>query len=82
MSQNEHAADVAQSAGNETAGQGPPGGLPDAVPDFVSDIHAEISEFVAGGSESLGQAVSDIASNAMAGEVAAALPDVAAVIPF
>lgn len=82
MAQNEHAADAAQNASDEVASQGPPTELPDAVPDFVGEIHSTINAFVGGGAESIGESVSGIASNAMAGEVAAVGVDAALVLPL
>jgi hypothetical protein len=78
MSQHETAADGAQGAGTDA---GPPSELPDPVPDFVSDIHSKINDFIGGGVENLGEAVSGIASSG-GGEAAAMAADVAMIIPF
>ncbi|MEF8881730.1 MAG: hypothetical protein V5A34_04295 [Halapricum sp.] len=67
MSPTENANDTAQTAGADTAGQGPPVDLPDAVPDFVTDLLATISEIV---------------SSANPVDVAAVAADVAAVVPL
>ena len=78
MSPTGNANDVAQNAGTETVGQGPPGGLPDVVPDFVSDLLATISE----GASGLGKSISEIASSANPAEIATVAADVAAAIPL
>jgi len=39
---------------------GPPEDMPEPVPEFVSDVHATISDFLSGGVENLGEAVSDL----------------------
>lgn len=78
MSQPETATDAAQNAGNETASQGPAGGLPDAVPDFVGGVLDSISA----GATDLGETVSDLASSANPAEVAAVTADVVAAVPL
>lgn len=83
MTQKTGAADEAQNASNAAseAGQGPPAGLPDSAPDFVGEVHSAIDGFVGGSSDALGGVVSEIASHAVVGDAAAALTDVATVIP-
>lgn len=80
MSRHEQAADGAQNA-TDAASQGPPDELPGAVPDFVGEIHSSINEFLGGGIESLGDAVSGVASSGGANDAAAAAVDVAMAIP-
>jgi hypothetical protein len=82
MAQHEQAVDGAQNAGTDAASQGPPSELPAAVPDFVGDIQSSIDDFLGGGVENLGEAVSGVASNGDAGEAAAAAADVAMIIPL
>lgn len=81
MTQHEQTADGAQDGSTEVAGEGPPDGLPDAVPDFVGEIHTTINDFLGGGVEHLGDAISGIASNGGGGEAAAMVADVAMVLP-
>lgn len=71
----------AQDASAEAASQGPSPELPDAAPDFVGDIHTTINDFVGGGIEGLGDAVSGVAANGMAGDAVSAAADVAMAIP-
>lgn len=80
MSRHEQAADGAQNA-TDAASQGPPSELPGAVPEFVDGIHSSINEFLAGGLEGLGEAVSGAASSGGAPDAAAAAVDVAMAIP-
>jgi hypothetical protein len=47
----------ADSANGE---QGPPSDLPGPVPDFVGDVHDAITDFLAGGIDALGEAVSGV----------------------
>lgn len=82
MSRHEQAADGAQNASTEAASQGPPSELPGAVPDFVSEIHSSINEFLGGGIESLGDAISGVASSGGASDAGAAAVDVAMAIPL
>jgi hypothetical protein len=42
---------------------GPPSDLPDQVPDFVGDILSNVNDFLSGGVDDLGEAVSDVAGN-------------------
>lgn len=73
--------DGAQNAGNESASQGPPADLPDAAPGFVGDIHEAINDFLANGTDVLGDIVSEIASQADPSQAATFAVDIAAVIP-
>lgn len=82
MAPNDNAADGAQNASDASASQGPPEELPEQVPDFVSEIHSMIRDFLGGGVESLGEALSGVASSGIGNEAAAAAADIAVGIPF
>lgn len=82
MSRNDYAPDGAQDTGSGVGNQGPPTELPDTAPEFVGDVLATIDDFLAGSVESLGEAVSGIASNAMAGDAAVTLSNALSVIPL
>jgi hypothetical protein len=50
-------------ADNTSGDAGPPSDLPDQVPDFVGDILSNVNDFLSGGVDNLGEAVSDVAGN-------------------
>ena len=58
---------AATSGPGDTPGDaGPPNDLPDQVPDFVGDLLGNVSEFLSGGIDDLGETVSEIAGNGAA----------------